>query len=120
MRWLLVLIIVSATVLADILQSIEMKKHGEVEDFRPHMLGRMLAGFARRLYLVLAVMLMAVSFFAFMKLLTFADLSFAVPVTAASFVLETVAAKLLLKENVNARRWAGACMVACGVALLAV
>jgi uncharacterized membrane protein len=41
-------------------------------------------------------------------------------VTAASFVLETIAAKLLLKENVNARRWAGACMVACGVALLAV
>jgi len=120
MRWFLVLIIVSATVAADILQSIEMKKHGEVEDFRPHKLGRMLTGFARRLYLVLAVILMAVSFFAFMKLLTFADLSFAVPVTAASFVIETIAAKVLLKENVDGRRWAGACMVACGVALLAV
>jgi drug/metabolite transporter (DMT)-like permease len=119
MRWLLVFIIVSATVLADILQSIEMKRHGEVEDFRPGRLARMLAGFARRLYLVLAVLLMAVSFFAFMKLLTFADLSFAVPVTAASFVLETIAAKVLLKETVDARRWAGVSLVACGVALLA-
>jgi len=120
MRWLLVFIIVSATVMADVLQSIEMKKHGEVEDFRPGKLGRTLAGFARRLYLVLAVLLMAVSFFAFMKLLTFADLSFAVPVTAASFVLETIAARLLLKEDVDARRWAGVTLVACGVALLAV
>lgn len=120
MRWLLVFIIVSATVVADILQSVEMKRHGEVEDFRPDKLGRTLAGFMRRLPLVLAVFFMAVSFFAFMKLLTFADLSFAVPVTAATFVFETIAAKMLLKEQVDARRWAGVCLVACGVALLAV
>ena len=120
MRWVLVLIIVLSTVLADVLQSIEMKRHGEVEDFRPGKLGRMLGGFAQRLYLVLAVVLMAVSFFAFMKLLTFADLSFAVPVTAATFVLETIAAKLLLKEKVDVRRWVGVGLVTCGVALLAV
>ena len=120
MRWVLVFIIVLATVIADILQSIEMKRHGEVEDFRPGQLGRTLTGFMQRLYLVVAVLFMAVSFFAFMKLLTFADLSFAVPVTAATFVLETVAARLLLKERVDARRWAGVCLVACGVALLAV
>ena len=119
MRWILVFLIVGSTVLADILQSIEMKRHGEVEDFRPDRLGRMLAQLARRGYLVIAVLLMAVSFFAFMKLLTFADLSFAVPVTAASFVLETIAAKLLLREDVDVRRWAGAGLVACGVMLLA-
>jgi uncharacterized membrane protein len=55
-----------------------------------------------------------------MKLLSIADLSFAVPVSAASVVLETVLARLLLKEKVNPLRWAGAVCVACGVALLAV
>ena len=55
-----------------------------------------------------------------MKLLSIADLSFAVPVNAASVVLETVLARLLLKETVNPLRWAGAFCVACGVALLAV
>ena len=119
MRWILVLLIVGSTVAADVLQSVEMKRHGEVEDFRPGKLGRTLAQLARRGYLVLAVGLMAVSFFAFMKLLTFADLSFAVPVTAASFVLETIAARFVLKEDVGLRRWAGAGLVACGVALLA-
>jgi uncharacterized membrane protein len=62
---------------------------------------------------------MAISFFAFMKLLSLADVSFAVPVTAASVVIETVLAKLVLKETVTGKRWAGACLVACGVALLA-
>jgi len=63
---------------------------------------------------------MALSFFAFMKLLSIADLSFAVPATAASFVLDTILARVLLKEAVDIRRWAGAGLIACGVALLAV
>jgi uncharacterized membrane protein len=62
---------------------------------------------------------MAISFFAFMKLLSVADLSFAVPASAATVVVETVLAKLLLKEQVDVRRWAGAGLVACGVVLLA-
>ena len=61
---------------------------------------------------------MAVSFFAFMGLLSMADLSFAVPATAITYVLETVLAKYLLKEQVNGLRWAGAALVICGVALV--
>jgi drug/metabolite transporter (DMT)-like permease len=122
MKWLMVAIIVGSTVLADLLQSFEMKRHGEVEvkDLHPGRVGRMLGGLAQRGLLVLAVFFMAISFFAFMKLLSVADLSFAVPVTAASVVIETVLAKLLLKETDTILRWAGACFVACGVALLAV
>jgi len=46
------------------------------------------------------------------------DLSFAVPATAITFVAETILAKFLLKERVNALRWAGASLVICGVALV--
>ena len=66
-----------------------------------------------------SVALMAVSFFAFMTLLSVADLSFAVPATAASYVLETVLARYVLKERISGKRWAGALLVACGVALVA-
>jgi uncharacterized membrane protein len=55
-----------------------------------------------------------------MLLLSIADLSFAVPVTAASFVVETVLAKVILREHVNHLRWAGTLLVAGGVLLLAV
>ena len=88
------------------------------EDLRPGRLAGMLRGLAQRGPLVLAVFFMAISFFAFMKLLSVADLSFAVPVTAASVALETVLARLVLREKVTALRWAGALSVACGVALL--
>lgn len=63
-------------------------------------------------------MFMAISFFCFMELLKLEDLSFAVPATAASLVVETLLARVLLKEDVKTARWAGAALVACGVALL--
>jgi drug/metabolite transporter (DMT)-like permease len=117
--WMLVGIVVGTTVLGDLLQSLEMKRLGEIEDFGLSGIKRTVRYLARRTLLGLAILSMAVSFFAFMKLVTVADLSFAVPATAGSFVLETILARFVLKERVDRRRWAGALLVACGVALLA-
>jgi uncharacterized membrane protein len=52
-------------------------------------------------------------------LLKVAEMSFAVPATASSIVVETLCARLVLKERVDVRRWGGALLVAFGVALLA-
>ena len=49
-----------------------------------------------------------------------ANLSFAVPATAFSYVLETALAKYILKEHIGWRRWAGASLVGCGVLLVAI
>jgi drug/metabolite transporter (DMT)-like permease len=119
MKWVLVGVVVTATVLSDALQTAGVRRHGEIHDFRPGALGRAGAALARNGYVIVAVALMAVSFFAFLTLLSLADLSFAVPATAASFVIETFVAKYYLRERVAWRRWAGAGLVACGVALLA-
>ncbi len=119
MKWLLVAVVVSATVASDLLQSYEMKRQGEIKDFRPGVLGRLFGGLLRRPRLIAAVAAMAISFFAFLKLLSIADLSFAVPATAATYVLETFLAKIVLGERVAWQRWMGASLVACGVALLA-
>jgi drug/metabolite transporter (DMT)-like permease len=99
-RWGLVAAVVFSTVFADLLQSHGMRRGG------------------RAWKLPLSVVFMAVSFFSFTQLLRVADLSFAVPATAGSFVIETLLARLILKEDVDARRWAGALFAACGVALL--
>ena len=118
MKWILVGIIVAATVANDLLQSIGMRHHGEIHDFRPGAIGRVLAVLASNRFIIAAVLCSAVSFFTFLQLVSIADLSFAVPATAASYVLETVLAKLVLKERICAARWTGAGLVACGVALL--
>ena len=87
-------------------------------DFRPGALRRLLSFLARNKLVVASIVAMTVSFFAFLALLSLADLSFAVPATAASYILETIFARYLLKERITLSRWAGAMLVACGVALL--
>lgn len=118
--WALVGVIVASTVLADLLQSLEMRRHGEIRDFDPQGLARLAAALVRKKYLILAVLFLAISFFAFMTLVETADLSFAVPASAATVVFETVLARLILKETVDTKRWIGAALVAGGVWLLAI
>ncbi len=114
MRWILVGAVVGSTAACDLLQSWDMKRHGEVHDFRPARLARLFA----RWPLAVSVVFMAISFFAFLELLSIEDLSFAVPATAASLVVETLLAKTLLRERVAPQRWIGAILVACGVVFL--
>jgi drug/metabolite transporter (DMT)-like permease len=118
MKWIWIAIIVGATTVGEVLQAMGMRRHGEIRDFRPGAIGRAMAVLAQNRFVIGSVVAMAVSFFAYMGLLTIADLSFAVPATAVTYVLETVLAKYVLKEQVNWLRWAGASLVVCGVALV--
>ncbi len=119
MNWLLVAIVALTASAGDALQTLGMKVHGEIHDFRPRALGRAAARLLRSWHLGLSLLLLAISFGAFLILLSVADLSFAVPATAVEYVSTTLLARYLLGEKVNWRRWAGAGLVACGVLLLA-
>jgi drug/metabolite transporter (DMT)-like permease len=72
----------------------------------------------QRRYLILSIACLAVSFFSFMALVQTGPLSFAVPASGASFFLETLLAKVLLKEHVGKRRTVGALVVLAGVVLV--
>jgi len=118
MKWALIGVIVAATTAGEVMQALGMRRHGEIRDFRLGALGRAAALLVRNGFVIGSVAAMAVSFFAYMGLLTVADLSFAVPATAITYVFETVLAKYVLQERVNWLRWAGASLVICGVALV--
>ena len=118
MRWVLLSIIVLATVLSDLLQSREMKRTG-VQSADARGLARLLRMVLSRSPLAISIVCMAISFFAFMALVQIAPLSFAVPASAATFVLETMLAKFVLREHVGRRRAAGTLLVLSGVLLLA-
>ena len=117
MKWMLVMVMVSATILSDLLQSHEMKQAGE-QSVSAHGLARLLQTIAQRRLLILAIAGNAVSFFTFMALVQSEPLSFAVPASAVSFVLETLLAKFVLHEKIGARRAAGALAVLAGVVLV--
>lgn len=119
MRWILVGVIVCCNATGDLLNTAGMKRHGEVHHLHPRALPRLLHQLARNFYVVGGVVALAVSFFALLSLLSVAPLSFAVPATASSYLVETILAKYVLGERVTWQRWLGATVVACGVVLLA-
>jgi drug/metabolite transporter (DMT)-like permease len=118
MTWVLVVITVLATGFGEIAMTKAMKETGEIDDFRPHAWLRSLFRALKNGWLVFSVACMALAFFSFMTLLSTADLSFAVPATAASYVVQTVGARYFLNEKVSPTRWAGTVLVMAGVALI--
>lgn len=116
--WILVGIIAACNTAGDVLNTAGMKRHGEIGEFNLRALVRMIGGIFRNPLVLGGIAVLAVSFFALLSLLSIANVSFAVPATAMSYVLETFLAKHVLKEDVGRRRWAAAILVACGVALL--
>jgi drug/metabolite transporter (DMT)-like permease len=117
-KWIYIAVIVASTAAGEVIGALGMRNHGEIRDFRPNAIGRALAALSRNRYVIASVFCMAISFFAYMGLLTVSELSFAVPVTAVSFALETAMARFILKERVTWLRWAGAALVIGGVALV--
>jgi len=117
-KWILIGVVVAATTVGEVLESAGMRHHGEIHDFRPGALGRVVGALAGNWMITASVFAMAVSFFAYVRLLTVSELSFAVPATAVTYALETVLAKYVLREQVSWLRWAGALLVVCGVALV--
>ena len=118
MKWILVGIIALCNTLGDVLNTAGMKRQGELDDFSPRSLRRMVLNIFRNPLVLAGLAALAVSFFALLSLLSIANVSFAVPASATSYLLETLLAKYILKEDVRWRRWIAALAVACGVALL--
>ena len=64
------------------------------------------------------VCLMAVYFGLYMLALRWADLSFVLPITALSYLLGAILARLYLHEHVTPVRWIGAIVITIGVIIV--
>lgn len=118
MKWLLLSLMIAATAASDLLQSHAMKRQGDVTEVKSG-LAKLPQILAANRELILSIACLAFSFFAFMALVQAEPLSFAVPASAGSFVVETLLARLVLKEKIGPRRLAGTLLVLGGVILVA-
>ncbi len=66
----------------------------------------------------LGVFLLILWLLARMALLSWADLSYVLPVTSIGYVLVALAGRVLLHEQISAKRWAGIVLIMAGVALV--
>ncbi len=69
-------------------------------------------------WVALGVALLIVWMLSRMALLSWADLSYVLPVTSIGYVLVALAGKFLLHEQITPRRWAGILLIVGGVALV--
>jgi drug/metabolite transporter (DMT)-like permease len=67
------------------------------------------------LIVVLGVIILASSFLLQLSLLSWADLSYALPVTSSSYVVVTLVGAVLLGERVTPVHWLAVCLIVCGV-----
>jgi uncharacterized membrane protein len=69
-------------------------------------------------WVALGLLLLIVWLMMRMALLSWADLSYVVPVTAVGYVLVAVVGKVLLNEQITMKRWAGIGLIVAGVSLV--
>ena len=91
---------------------------GEVKDFRPLAIVRVVLRALRSGWMWAGVGMMALAFFSLLGALSFLNVSFVVPVTALSYVAGAGGAALFLGERVSPQRWMGVLLVAVGVTLV--
>ncbi len=116
---ILMAIAVVAVTLGDIWMSQTMKSVGSVKIAS---IGD-LFGVAVRVLSIprfwLAISGMAIFFFIWTSILSYADLTFVLPLTALTYVLNAILARWMLGEVVSPMRWGGVCLITLGVAIVA-
>ncbi len=112
------LVVVLANAAGNVSLSYGMRQVGSIASYSP--LGLVASGVRAMTnpWVAAGVVLLLVFFLAHMILLSWADLSYVLPVTAAGYILVTLLSWSILGENVHTVRWLGATLIAAGVALV--
>ncbi len=113
------LIVVAGTA-GELCVSRAMKEIGEVHDFRPLSLIKVILRALHIKWMWIGVGLMTIGFFSLLAILSFDNVSFVVPVTALGYVAGALGGRFFLGERVNWRRWAGILLVCVGVTLVVI
>ncbi len=99
--------------------SYAMKKNGQVDLTELSQWLKLIFSVLRNPYIFVGVILLGIFFFLYLAALSWADLSFVLPLTALSYVFVAFLAKFFLKEDVSWYRWAGTLIIIIGITLVA-
>jgi drug/metabolite transporter (DMT)-like permease len=101
-----------------VLLSKGMKTVGDLTEAPSSLVGGMIARAVSNPWLLLGVVLQASFFFLYLTLLSRADVSKVLPLTAFDYIVVAILAHLLLAEPITAARWTGIGFIVLGVALV--
>jgi drug/metabolite transporter (DMT)-like permease len=96
-----------------------MKKFGAVNLADPSHWLALAALLVKNPSIAAGVFFLAIFFFLYLAALSWADLSFVLPLTALSYLFAAFLAKYFLNEEVTWMRWMGTMVIVLGIALVA-
>ena len=111
---LLILVVILSNVIGNVALSHGMRQTGAIVSASPLDYVRAFA----RPWTVVGVCVLALWMVSNLALLSRADLSFVLPVTASGYVLVAIMGHFWLGEPISAVRWAGICAITLGVVLV--
>ena len=95
-----------------------MRPVGDLTEAPSHRLGGMVMRAISNPWLIFGVVLQASFFFVYLMLLSRADVSLVLPLTAIDYIVVAVLAQWMLGEMITPIRWAGMGLIVAGVGLL--
>jgi drug/metabolite transporter (DMT)-like permease len=112
------LIIIVANALGNVLLSYGMHQVGSIASYSPLTLVRSALRAAANPFVLAGVGFLIVFFVAHMIVLSWADLSYVLPMTSVGYILVTVLSWWWLGEQVRPLRWLGTVVIMAGVSLV--
>ncbi len=111
-------LIVVAGTLGELCVSRAMKSVGEVHDFRPSAIVKVIGRALQVKWMWIGVGMLTLAFFSLLAVLSVEKVSFVVPVTALSYVAGALGGRFFLGERISLSRWTGIALVCIGVTLV--
>lgn len=119
MRTFLVLLIaICAQTLGDVFLTRGMKSIGEIDTLNAIELLQIGVKVFTTPYIWLGIVILGIFFGLYLIALSWADLSYVLPVTAFGYVLNAIMSWQLLGERISTARWLGTIIICAGVALV--
>jgi drug/metabolite transporter (DMT)-like permease len=105
--------------IGETLLSYAMKRGGQLDMGEFSHWVNLVVSVVRNSYIFFGVIFLSVYFFLYLIALSWADLSFVLPLTAVSYIFAAVLASVFLKEDVTWLRWIGTVVIIIGITLIA-
>jgi drug/metabolite transporter (DMT)-like permease len=102
----------------EVLLSYGMRRQGQIDLTKLSQWVNLILSVVRNPYVFTGVVFLGIFFFLYLAALSWADLSFVLPLTAMSYFFAALMAKFILKEDVSWIRWAGTIIIIIGITLI--
>jgi len=116
--WMVIMLLLLVDSTSDLLLAQGMKQVGKISTLQPRKLLRIAHKLIHNPIIWLSFLFQTGTFFLFLTLLSWANLSLVIPLASLGSVVNVLGAQFLLKEQVTQDRWIGTLLIGVGVALV--